>query len=364
MNKERLSQAVDVYIQRITKDPVQYQTDLAERVEIVAKYRSYTREVLSGLDEAGLYAYISPLWAMRIWGNKQYAIDKMIEQNGITKLKKQLEYLLWSSDPLEERWDTFKSDVKGFGNGIISELLCRTHPNDHLLWNRRALVALDYLGVKDLPRYDYQMTGERYSLLCERTKQIAAFMESKGVDKPTLLEVDYFFWEDLQVEPNLSKIGKNSGTDQIKPEVMTKTEQKFIHNDVRDKLSDIGRWLGFNADIEQNIADGSRVDTIWEATIGNMGRVIYVFEVQTKGSIDSLILNLLKSLNNPAVQGVVAVSDKDQIEKIRKHTIGVPDLKEKLRYWDYEEILKVHESLQFVNESINELKLVPEGFVS
>ena len=38
--------------------------------------------------------------------------------------------------------------------------------------------------------------------------------------------------------------------------------------------------------------------------------------------MDSLILNLLKSLNNPAVQGVVAVSDKVQLERI-KNTHGM-----------------------------------------
>ena len=54
--------------------------------------------------------------------------------------------------------------------------------------------------------------------------------------------------------------------------------------------------------------------------VGNMGRILYVFEVQTKGSIDSLLINLFKALNNPAVQGVVAVSDREQLEKIKKHS--------------------------------------------
>ena len=74
------------------------------------------------------------------------------------------------------------------------------------------------------------------------------------------------------------------------------------------------------------VSAGSKVDAVWEATIGNMGRVIYVFEVQTKGSIDSLILNLLKSKKNAAVQGVVAVSDAKQLEKIRAHAEDVDGL--------------------------------------
>ena len=93
-----------------------------------------------------------------------------------------------------------------------------------------------------------------------------------------------------------------------------------------------------------------------------MGRVIYVFEVQTRGSIDSLILNLLKSLNNPAVQGVVAVSDNKQLETIQRHARDVKELNDKLKYWNYEEVLKIHEYLEYVNVSINNLGLVPQGF--
>jgi hypothetical protein len=113
---------------------------------------------------------------------------------------------------------------------------------------------------------------------------------------------------------------------------------------------------------EQKVAEGSNTDTVWEATIGNMGRVIYIFAVQTKGSINSLILNLLKSLNNPAVQGVAAVSDKEQLEKSRNHVLSVIEVNEKLKYWDYEGILKVHESLEFIKGTINNLGLVPQGF--
>ena len=141
-----------------------------------------------------------------------------------------------------------------------------------------------------------------------------------------------------------------------------KISSEPFHNDIRDKLRDIGLWLGFTSRIEQKVSEGSKVDTVWEATIGNMGRVIYVFEVQTRGSIDSLILNLLKSLNNPAVQGVVAVSDENQLGRVQRHAQDVKELKDKLKYWNYEEVLKIHESLEYVNANINDLGLVPQGF--
>jgi len=189
-------------------------------------------------------------------------------------------------------------------------------------------------------------------------------MRAQSAKQANLLTVDYFIWEELQVEGNLSQIHKPKiaaagGLPAVKVDPATSS---FIHDEVRDKIVDIGRWLGLQADKEKKVADGARVDAIWEVTIGNMGRVIYVFEVQTKGSIDSLILNLLKSLNNPAVQGVVAVSDAAQLSKVKAEAAGVAGLKDKLKYWDYTQVLEVHEALESVNEAINSLGLVPQAF--
>ena len=128
------------------------------------------------------------------------------------------------------------------------------------------------------------------------------------------------------------------------------------------RLQYIGDWLGFQTNTEQKVADGSKVDVVWEAGIGNMGRVIFVFEVQTRGNIDSLLINLLKSLNNPAVQGVVAVSDSSQLEKIRRHAAALDGFRGKLKYWEYKEVLTVHDSFEVGYDLLNGLDLVPQGF--
>ena len=70
----------------------------------------------------------------------------------------------------------------------------------------------------------------------------------------------------------------------------------------------------------------------------------------------------LKVLNNPAVQGVVAVSDTTQLEKIRSEVAARSNLKDKLKYWNYTEVLEVHDALESVNEAIHSLGLVPRGF--
>lgn len=246
------------------------------------------------------------------------------------------------------------------GPAMMSEILCKTHPDMFMLWNRKAYIGLKYLGVNDLPKYDYQITGKVYLSLCNICMFISKELKNSKLDSD-LLAVDYFIWDELQKDANII----NLQDIELDKKVIHDPDPKaidFIHDDIKDKLANIGVWLGFKSNTEQKVAHGSVVDTIWEATIGNMGRIIYVFEVQTKGSIDSLILNLLKALNNPAVQGVVAVSDSKQLEKIKVEVSAVKDLKDKLKYWNYEEILRVHESLEFINSVINNLGLVPDGF--
>ena len=362
MNKDLLKKHIQIFVSDVRKEPDKFDADCRERQDFFNFYQEFTCDRILQMTDEDIYTYISELWAMQIWGNKHYIVDKIIEDNGRRQFKEHLADLVRGKQPISERWDSFRSAIKGMGPAMMSEILCKTHPKDYMLWNRRAYVALNHLEVEKLPRYDYQHSGGVYEHLCTVAKEIASELRSTGFKDVTLLAVDYFLWQQLQVEDNLTQIHKG------KPEIVHTTdlessqEAEFIHNDIRDKLRDIGLWLGFTSMIEKKVSEGSKVDTVWEATIGNMGRVIYVFEVQTKGSIDSLILNLLKSLNNPAVQGVVAVSDKNQLERIQKHARDVKDLKDKLKYWNYEEVLKIHEYLEYVNARINDLGLVPQGF--
>lgn len=361
MNHDLLREHIGRFVSRSRAAPGRFEADFKERQEIVRRYQACTEDRVLQFQPDDLYDYLAPLWAMRIWGNKRYVVDKIIEDNGIRQVCEQLAALVWGPNDVAERWNSFRSKIKGMGPAMMSELLCKTHPTEFMLWNRRAYVALNHLEVERLPRYDYQLTGTRYRDLCAVAQEIAQALTTTGFDDTTLLAVDYFIWDELQVEENLSQIHATKPSADTLSDVEAEASQ-FVHNDVRDKIRDIGQWLGFTASIEQRISEGSRVDAVWEATIGNMGRVIYVFEVQTRGNIDSLIVNLLKALNNPAVQGVVAVSDKEQLTRIAGHAQDVKELRDKLRYWNYEEVLQVHEGLEFVNSSINELGLVPQGF--
>jgi hypothetical protein len=351
---------------KLAEDAQRAHLDKKERAERVAYYQAYTADRIRTMSVDEFYDYISKLWAMLIWGNKKYVVDKLIEENNFRTVKDELAELVWGDQPIKERWDRFRSAIKGMGPAMMSEILCHSRPQEYMLWNRRAYVGLHYLGVEELPRYNYQVTGSRYLALCNVAMEMTQELHNAGIADADLLTLDFFIWNELQVEENLSQIHKKTPVADVQTEDLPKTEttREFLHNEVRDKLEQIGLWLGFNAKTEVKVAEGAVVDAVWEVSIGNLGRVIYVFEVQTKGSIDSLIINLLKSLNNPAVQGIVAVSDLPQIERIKKEVAGVPVLREKLKYWNYKEALDVHEALESVNEAINSLGLVPESILS
>ena len=363
MNHQILDHSISRYTDWIAQNQEEWEEERAQRAERKAFFQSWTRERISTMDEDCYLEFMSKLWALRMWGNKPHIVNYIIERNGMETLRTELVELMWGEAKIAQRWDRFRKGVKDMGPAHASEILCHVHPDECLLWNKRVYEGFVALGVEGVPRHDYQKTGARYEKLCAAGCEIRDALVKAGLKDADLLTVDYFIWQELRgkdVHPH-SKASKPEPEE--KPLNDEEAEQaEFIHNDVRDKLRDIGEWLGFTGAIERKVADGSKVDTVWEATIGNMGRVIYVFEVQTKGSLDSLILNLLKSLNNSAVQGVVAVSDKPQIEKIKKHVAGVQALADKLKYWDYEDVLKVHENLQQVNETINSLGLVPDGF--
>jgi hypothetical protein len=363
MNIALLQKHIVAYKKHLLEDHEKHEQDLNERKQRTSYYQSWTKDRLLKMSEEELYKYVSKLWAMLIWGNKKYYVAKLIQDNGFAAVKSSIAELVWGVNSIEKRWDTFRKSINGLGPAMMSEILCHVHPDDFITWNRRAYVSLNYLEVKKLPRYNYQLTGKKYADLCQVEKEIVMELQKAGIRDVNLLTVDYFMWDELQVEDNLSQIHEKKGLVEVPPIEQVDTETSaFIHNEIRDKLSDIGTWLGFKSQTEIKVADGSKVDTIWEATIGNMGRVIYVFEVQTKGSIDSLLMNLLKALNNPAVQGIVAVSDVGQLEKIRKHVALVGDLHKKLKYWNYKEVLEIHDALEMVNVAINTLGLVPQGF--
>ncbi len=356
MNSKKLINSIKEYKKHVSK--IGDIEAINERNERKQYYQSWTEERLKTMTEDEFVEYIGKLWSMIVWGNKKYIADKIIESNGFNNVKKMLIDLLYGTRDIVERWNNFYTNIKHIGPSSMSELLSYINPNEYVICNKITCACFRYLDVESVPVYNYQYTGENYKRLCSIAKEIKDELEKENISNVDLLIVDYMFWDIIYP---FSKKEKSIETiDDIQIE---KDEKQFIHNDIINQIVEIGQWLGFESKSEVKIADGAVVDAIWQAQIGNMGKVIYAFEVQTHGSIDSLILNLQKATNNFAVQAIVAVSDEKQIEKIKKESKGIRDIETKLKTWDYREVVEMHDCLERSNEIINNLGLVPDSFI-
>jgi len=313
------------------------------------------REKIASMDDYIFGEIISKLWASRIWTNKEYLVQKIISKNGIERIKKEFNNLLYGNDPFEERFEKFMKNIKGIGPASITEILCFFNPNEYGIWNDKARKALKILGFdKILPLNKYKISGKEYQKFNQLLKLIAHELKNEGFTDADLLLVDYFLYEVWKTE----SIEIKKPPEPFKPE-----KYDFDHDEIRDFIRDIGLWLGFEAETEKTISYGARVDVIWRAKIANLGVVTYVFEVHKSGSIDSLILNLQKAKRNPTVQKIIAVSDKKQLEKIKKEVEGLPeDFRKSLSLWDAEEVEKTHEKLSEVIKIIEKLELVKSEF--
>lgn len=358
MNTQKLNLAISEYIEKKKSNAAYYEENWSERKDRKAYYQSFTKDRLLAMSEDEFLEYISKLWSMLIWGNKKYVVDKLIADNGFITLKKQLAELLYGTKPIENRWDSFIKYVKGMGPATISELLTYSNPEEYVIFNRTTILCFGYLDIPDMPKYNYQYTGRKYIEVCTIAKEIARELKKSDSKSYDLLAVDYFLWDEILPLAE-KKSSEAPVSESQKP--TTPSDSKSLHDEIKEKLVAIGELLGFDSRSEVKITTGAVVDAVWEAKIGNMGKAIYVFEVQSKGSIDSLILNLKKAQSNAAVQAVVAVANEEQLAKIIRESAGVIDEKS-LRTWDSEDVLSVYDSLVRAHESINKLALVPESF--
>ncbi len=266
------------------------------------------------------------------------------------KLRVELINLLYGSEPIEKRFDRALENIKELGPSSITEILSLFNPKEYGIWNRKVRRALRHLEFnKQIPFLKkYRISGKEYVKFNEVLKEIGEILEQEGYKNVDLIIIDFFLWYVWK----LTKEGED------KPPV-----KDFDHNEIRDYIKEIGEMLGFEAEIEKKISLGARVDVIWQAKIGNLGVVTYVFEVQKKGAIDSLILNLQRALANPTVQKVIAVSDANTIEKIKREVKGLPEsFRKLLTYWDVRDVEEVYDNLSNAMAKINALELVKSGF--
>lgn len=351
LNQEQRNQ-VRKYIQHFKEyeNTEAYKEDIEDKKMRTEKFSAITLEIWHSMNEFDLGEIFSMLWAANAWVNKDYFVNKIIADNSLNHIKKELGMLLFNPDDIVKNFNRTISGLKNLGPASITELLCYFHPDQFGIWNNRARAALKILGFeKTLPLDTYEINGEQYQQFNSVLKEIVAELKKAGYTDADLLFANYFLYE-VGVQGEIPS----------KPPILPTT---FDHNEVRDYIRNIGTWLGFEAEIEKHIGPGARVDVVWKAQISNLGVVNYIFEVHKSGSIDSLIVNLQKSKRNPTVQKIIAVSDKNQLDTIKKEITGLPEeFVSSMAYWNVEDVIETYQKLQDVFAIINRLELVKSEF--
>jgi hypothetical protein len=326
-----------------------YQKDQEKRRNQEKFFQVEFPKRLSGLAESDILDMVSRLWAAQIWGNKQYLAHKIVAANGLEKLRDCLTNLWNTSLPASARYDEFRKQIAHLGPAALTEMMCYIEPKRCGIWNAKARQALRILKFNNVNPDQYQIPGKDYETFNSLLASIAQELSALGLERVDLLEVDFFLFEVAVELP--------SGADAIKSEVAPLAK---AHDEIRDLIEGIGSMLGFDTDTEYPIAHGARVDVVWRARIGNLGIVKYVFEVQSSGSIDSLILNLQRAKSDPTVQKVVAVSDEPQLQKIEREVGPLhSEFRNALSFWKASEVQQVSDSLQAAMAVINRLGLAP-----
>ena len=239
-----------------TSEGLEGQKERKERTIFFKKVLS--KENLKVLTENDFGKVIRTLWASEVWGNKEYLVNKLLSDNGLPKLKSELEELLYGSDPLDKRYDRFKRNIKGLGPASMTEILAFVLPDRCGMWTKSPKSVLPFLGMKALLPdrvYKYPINGREY-IKCNEVlglikNELGLQSELKDVD---FLDVNYFLWfvfsevMDFQVKPPL-----------IEREVTIPIGEpleiaELTHWDVMGILVDLGNLLGFDT----YVADPSR----------------------------------------------------------------------------------------------------------
>jgi len=341
-NIRRLKQKYLMY--RAGREGREFEESRRRREETVRRILSEPE----ALDRSRLLALVSHLYSFEWWRRKEWVVDYWIEgAGGLDRLREELRKLLDPGKRLSERIDAFSSSIKGFGAATLTEMLTYYSPREYGIWNKKVKKALLKLGISRVGGLDLNklktsnIRGEDYEALIQCLKEIAELLRDEArLSNPDLLDVDYFLYYVAEVD------NSNDGDDGV-PD----------HDEVVERILSIGQGLGFDVGAEVPVAVGARVDAVWVARIGNLGELRYVFEVHIKGSMDSLILNLLRAAQDPTVQKVVAVADEQELERMRKEAEHLSPLRDKLLYWRIEEVLRASDLVEELMTLVKRLGL-------
>jgi len=218
-----------------------------ERVEREKVYKELlSKSHIDNLTEEEFSKIIKSLWASNLWTNKDWLVQKILEDNGgIENTRKAFKDLLYSTGSIKDRYDSFIKKIKRIGPSMLTEILSFTDPEKYCIWNEKPKAVLPFLKMdNDLPKrvFKYRINGEDYEKCIKTLSKIRDSLQDV-IPKPDFIDVDFFLaFVFYEVLPKAQEKRGEIERGEIKP-------QKIIintHEEAQEALVKLGNILGFD----------------------------------------------------------------------------------------------------------------------
>lgn len=148
-----------------------------------------------------------------------------------------------------------------------------------------------------------------------------------------------------------------NGIETVKSEVLdftpTKSNEKQLsHTDIQKMLVEIGESLGFYAQTEFEF-----YDVVWRES-ERTTRLSHIFEVQSKGNIDSAFAKLKRAYQAQRTKPFLIISSERDLNRARNSlSREFQDIESEVRILTFVQIEQVHQNLKNIAEIIKEFLL-------
>ena len=230
-----------------TSKGLEWEKERIERKKLFSEKLS--KDVIKDISEDDFREVIKSLWATGLWTNKDYKVDRLLEDNeDIEMIANSLFDVLYSDEPLTHRYDIFVRKIKGIGPSMLTEILAFVEPQIYCIWNDNLKKVLPFLEMDNLlqPRvFKYQITGNEYvqciNVLSEFKDQL-----NKILDNADFIDVDFFFaYIFYEIIPNIGPKVKPP----VKPRgpvVIPKIPLILDHSSAQKSLIELGNLLDYD----------------------------------------------------------------------------------------------------------------------
>jgi len=314
--------------------------------EFFEKY--FSKEGIEQLEAGTLRELIHILWAFNGWTNKDYLLHRMME-SGLPTIQEAFKQLFYGDNPIKERFDFIRKNVKMLGAACISEMLTHHDHKKYPIYNSRSKDGLLKLGIPEdeLPK-SRQISGTQYAHFTELMETVRKQVSEKFPEFSDLFALDFLLYF-ISTQPDTK-------SKTVPPEI---TVDDFDHDAVIEQVLELGDGLGFEVDSEFTVMRGCRIDAIWRSRVANLGTIAYAFEVHRKGSRDSAILNLQRVRRDPAIQKVIIVSSREELAKFQQEISSLEEgFRTSVGYFEVQELQDALEHLQDLKDIMKTLGLL------